>query len=201
MSEHITNAKSDKSVDEQGESESTAASNQQQNAPRHEINPRPTDFLFGNYTGYSQHPGNQQFIDLVHTFLDKYNFASTETDKRLVIWEATKAIKSQGRFLRFEESSGSWIKADNEFTWAKTGQALQYFSAQQQQRLQESIRRAEERETQAAAAEASIPSARPEPLLSDREILAAIGYYLDEETGEYKQIEPQDRNHQHRESE
>jgi hypothetical protein len=179
------------------------------------VEPTSNDILFGQ--AQASHPGNQSFLTIVQANASKYKRASTETDRRRVVWEVSRAVTSFGRMLR--QVANGWVVANERFVLAKTRQALKY-SVKERKRQAASNRRANTQSTENAAQvnaapktdttdntnqlenqvdmDTKPPARRPaqstaQPLLSDEAIMNAIGYYFDAESGEYRANESDER--------
>jgi hypothetical protein len=148
----------------------------------HGCQPKSTDFLFGGKGQSCQdHPGNKHFLEIAVRYLPRYQATYNKTDQRMVIWEATKEILSYGKFYRYVKASASWIPAGKEFAWTKTGQAFQ--------RLSKKMLLAKKRKAAVQCQTNDVATTKKsEHILSDQSILASIGYYYNEEKGEYAQL-------------
>jgi hypothetical protein len=121
----------------------------------------------------------------VRSYLTQYNSAQARDERTQIIHEIVDKVSTEGRFLRYDSATTQWSEADRKFALSKTGQALRYYSRDA----------ARQDESAAPSLEGRPPPQRQsqlnEPILSNKAILAAIGYHLDEETNEITpMIEP-----------
>jgi hypothetical protein len=146
------------------------------------------DVLMGRGKSNHQHPGNQRFVSIVQSYVPPYQIAMTKVEKSNVIRETVRTITEEGaRFLRFDTEQSCWHEASYFTAMAKTGQALRYIA------LQIDKLSSAEDDMDKLSMEDSVSNEAPtknEPLLSNKEILAAVGYHLDEATNIITPMEP-----------
>jgi hypothetical protein len=148
----------------------------------------PFDVILGRGRTHLHHPGNMRMKTLVRAAKPRYKKAvTTRNEKTRITQEIVQAIQTSGdqpgRFLRHDESTGGWTQVDDEVARVKVGNAIRYkkepSAAQAASDLLQSSRKQmgalpdEEELPSETARNISLPQ---EPLLSDEEILAELGY-------------------------
>jgi hypothetical protein len=146
--------------------------------------PTPMNVLLGRGRHNVRHPGNAFFISLVKEKSEEY-YNAKKGDKRLIALEIKNKISEKGgRFDRYDSASQSWVEASSAFALNKISQALRYrICKPEEPYLQTSSE---------ARASSHAVSNRSSLLLSDREILRAVGYNLCPITGAITPLSEED---------
>jgi hypothetical protein len=157
---------------------------------------KPFDVLLGRGRTHLHHPGNMRMKALVRAARPRYNKAGiTRMQKTSITQEIVHAIKTSGdqpgRFLMHDAGAGGWTQVDDEVARIKVGNAIRYKEKPESgsqavsEWMQSSRRRMgtshdEVEVPSETARRISLPQEqqveRNNPLLSDEEILAELGY-------------------------
>jgi hypothetical protein len=156
----------------------------------------PFDVILGRGRTHIYHPGNMRMQTIVRAARPSYNKAgTTRLQKTSITQEVVQAIKTSGdqssRFLKLDASTGGWTQVDDEVARIKVSNAIRYkekpvSGTQAVSEWTQSLHRrmdtlhAEEEVPSETARMISLPQEqqveRNNPLLSDEEILAELGY-------------------------
>jgi hypothetical protein len=128
--------------------------------------PRAKDVLLGGGQAYVAHPGNARFLKVVRENAKRHYGARLEY-KRQIAFGVARSISPGGRFVRYEDERQAWIEFDIDTVVTKTEQALTYHYEKDEW----------------GATEVN-NSQTTSPLLSDGAVLVALGWILDEITGD-----------------
>jgi hypothetical protein len=155
------------------------------------VRPQRLDVLLGRGRGNVHYPGNELFYQLIHANAERYHKAK-RVDKRYIAMEIVQTIALQhGRFLRFDKATSCWVEVDEEVAILKAAHAFRY-----QRRYHRNGGDDDdfddidvyELEDTSSNSDCDSP-----PLLSDKEILAAIGWMLDDLTGAIYPMPPNNK--------
>jgi hypothetical protein len=146
------------------------------------IVPKLDDVLLGRGRKLEAHAGNKAFRDAVDSFLPRFDLERSRNGRSRLFDEIVHFVCKDGvQFLQQNELSGEWEVAPIEIGRAKVGQSLRYRQRQKKRRISDeedpifvepaTIGTMKERFP-------SVPSSRNEPLLTDEQILRAIGETL-----------------------
>jgi hypothetical protein len=151
----------------------------------------PFDVILGRGRTHLHHPGNMRMKNLVRAARPGYKKAvTTRIQKTRITQEIVQAIQTSGdqpgRFLRHDESTGGWTQVGDEVARVKVGNAIRYKkessgaqavseSIQSSRRQMGTLHDEEEMSSDETSQNISLPQ---EPLLSDEEILAELGYSM-----------------------
>lgn len=130
---------------------------------RNGTTPGPCDVLLGRGRRVQAHAGNQAFRKILEGHMLQHR-SCPRKDRVALLLEILTAVKlNGGRFLQRNGNAGQWVEVDNSIAHKKVGQALRY--RQKQATLAQSLLTDTKGRTETSSA----------PLLSDEEILQAIG--------------------------
>ncbi|KAL7556380.1 hypothetical protein ACA910_011815 [Epithemia clementina (nom. ined.)] len=88
--------------------------------------PQSTDVLLGRGKAIAGREGNKRFQDVIEQNTKRYSEAQTKTDKMRIVIEIVETVKLWGRFLDQPSVMGHWYEADDLKVRKKVGQALRY---------------------------------------------------------------------------
>jgi hypothetical protein len=164
------------------------------------IVPHRMDVLLGRGRQNIDHPGNAYFICLIEKNCFVYRDGSRDTKKCIAEGIKDRVLQS-GRFIKYQKSSSSWVEATSTDITQKIGQAIRYRLNNPPISVSSATHVAGRNSIPAVVVSSprplslsSIPILPPPPpptrgqLLSDKVILRAIGYDLNEDTGEITRI-------------
>jgi hypothetical protein len=144
-----------------------------------DIEPGRHDVFLGSDQYHDDHPGNSSYIDMIQTYSPQYKDLESAKERKAVVRKVVKRVNKRGRFLCRKPDSLGWIKASED-----------YIVSEIERELHQAIEVYRDFSDISDADISSDGSGNKEPLLSNKEILAAIGYHLDEVTNEITPIVP-----------
>jgi hypothetical protein len=102
----------------------TAGNRDAQQTPLPLYQPQHNDVLFGRGKPVQYHTGNVLFLQIVDEFMEAYNSARRNEEKKRITLEIIQKVKdSSARFLK-RNKDGNWTDADDEETHLKVTNAF-----------------------------------------------------------------------------
>jgi hypothetical protein len=144
------------------------------------ITPEEMDVLLGRGRHNISHPGNAFFNKMIKDNMKDYTQATRPMKKRIAE-DIMFQVQKKGRFIRFDSGTREWQEVEGAEVLDKIGQAIRYRHGEQGKSSPKSA------PDQPRRGSKTKPTAK-EPILSDKAILRAVGYDLNEETGEITPI-------------
>jgi hypothetical protein len=140
--------------------------------------PSPIDVLLGRGKSNVDHPGNRRFQVIIEMHMRRYSASDTRQEKNLIMKEIVAIVKTTGsRFVKYDTDTDGWTEVNEDHARTKVGQAIR------NHRRRESIPQTTaslSKQRRTLSLPVPVPEAggwrTPEPLLSDAEILGALGY-------------------------
>jgi hypothetical protein len=153
---------------------------------------KPLDVLLGRGRANDDHPGNKYFQAIADTYSSGYNATTSRNEKSRITQELVSKIKETGRFLKYDIASGGWVAVLDEVARIKASQALRYRYRRTNERSSTSssaLAQGNASHSSAQAARITLPpvtvyrytqtqATRKDHLVSDQDILSALGYGL-----------------------
>jgi len=146
------------------------------------IVPRLNDVLLGRGRKLEAHAGNKAFRDTIDSFLPRFDLERSRNGRSRLFDEIVHFVCKDGvRFLQQNELSGEWEVAPIDTGRAKVGQSLRYRQRQTKRRMSDEEEPIFFEPATIGTTEEffpSVSSSRNQPLLTDEQILHAIGETL-----------------------
>jgi hypothetical protein len=141
--------------------------------------PGKMNVLLGRGKHHVRHPGNAYLIKLVKLRSEEFTSAS-RSDRKRIVEEIMNKVMEKGSFIRYDRDIKAWVEVSSIYALEKVSQAFRYrIKIKGKAKAAPPARR----EPQPSSRAPSNSSNSSSPLLSDREILRAVGYDLCPITG------------------
>jgi hypothetical protein len=151
------------------------------------------DVLLGRGRTHLRHPGNERMRTVANMHSMRYNATNLRKEKTAITQEIVEIIQSSGdppgRFLGFDHAADGWVKVGDEVARRKVSHAIRYDSRYKKRKAKQESFEASVQEASTHRSDAlrqGTPrsgnhrerSGDRNPLVSDGDILAGLGYFF-----------------------